>query len=138
VGLDHGLPHRIEPDSEVATQVGYLRGEREGQRIATDLGTYPLLLALATSALFDAPPPPGAVEGATQAEHRALASKDFRDARLTGALLSLLAVPATFLLARRLVAAPWALFAAALVAVSLLGLYFAQQARPHAAAERIA
>ena len=48
------------------------------------------------------------------------------------ALLSTLAVPLTYLLARRFVRAPAALFAAALLATSLLAVLFAHQARPHA------
>ncbi len=134
VGLDHGLPHRIEPDAEIGTQVEYLRGQRRGDKMASDFGTYPLLLALTATALFDAPPNPPTIERATQDEHRAHASKNYLDARRASALLSLLIVPATFLLARHFLSAGWSLFAAALVGFSLLDVAFAQQARPHAAA----
>lgn len=48
------------------------------------------------------------------------------------ALLNALAVPLTYLLARRFVDAPAALFAAASLATSLLAVLFSHQARPHA------
>ena len=133
-GLDHGLPHHIEPDAEIGTQVEYLRGERKGDKMASDIGTYPLLMARLATWLFDAPPHPRSVEPATVDEHLHIASKNYLDARRVGMLLSLLAVPATFLMARRFTPPPWALYAAALVAFSVLGLTFAQQARPHAPA----
>ena len=133
-GLDHGLPHHIEPDAEIGTQVEYLRGERKGQRMASDIGTYPLLMARLATSLFAAPPHPRSVERASAREHLGTASKNYLDARRVSMLLSLLVVPATFLMARRFVSPPWALFAAALLACSVLWLTFAQQARPHAPA----
>ena len=44
-----------------------------------------------------------------------------------------LAVPATFFLARTFLPGRWALISAALIATSLLDVNFSQQARPHAA-----
>lgn len=132
-GMDHGLPHWIEPDAELAEQVEHLRGDGQGARGAASVATYPILPALVTMALFEAPAPLPA--DATLEEHLATASKHFLDTRWAVALLSLLTLPGTFLLARQLVVAPgWALGATALTAVSFLHLNFAQQARPHAAA----
>jgi 4-amino-4-deoxy-L-arabinose transferase-like glycosyltransferase len=45
---------------------------------------------------------------------------------------SVLLIPATWLLARRLFTPGWSLFAAALCSLSLLNLQFGQLARPHA------
>ena len=134
VGIDYGLPQRIEPDAEVAEQVKYLRAENKTVPLASAYATYPRLLAHLTAALFEAPPEPREVGRVSEAEHRRLASKDYVDTRITAALVSVLVVPATFLLALRFVSARWALLAAALVACSLLGTVFGRQARPHAPA----
>ncbi|HEV8113204.1 MAG TPA: glycosyltransferase family 39 protein [Planctomycetota bacterium] len=50
------------------------------------------------------------------------------------ALLSVLAVPATYLFARYFLERGWALVAAFLVATSVLHLWYSQQARPHSGA----
>jgi hypothetical protein len=51
-GMDHGLPHWIEPDAELAEQVEHLRGDGQGARGAASVATYPILPALVTMALF--------------------------------------------------------------------------------------
>lgn len=132
-GLDHGLPHRMEPDAEIVTQVEVLRGEHRqlNPLRAGNYGTYPLLIAELTTLLFDPPPPlePGARP--TLGEHLARAADDFLDTRRTVALFSVLIVPATFLLARLFLPRGWSLFAAALTGFSLLDQNFSQQARSH-------
>jgi 4-amino-4-deoxy-L-arabinose transferase-like glycosyltransferase len=134
VRIDYGLPHRIEPDAEIALQVEFLRSEQPTSRLASAYATYPPLVALVTAALLPAPPEPRDVERASAAEHRRLASRNYLDARRVSALVSLLAVPAAFCLALRFVSPPYALLAAGLVAGSLLGTTFGRQARPHAPA----
>ncbi len=129
--LDWMLPQRVEPDSEVVAQTRILfEPEREQ---AWRFGTYGLLTAY-TAALLPAPRqvPPRA--GMTLAEHRANAAADVVRIRLAVALLSLLILPATWWLARQALGEPAALFAAALMATSVLHLSLSQQARPHGVA----
>ena len=131
VGLDWGLPHALEPDAEISTQLEYLRGERRGKARHSDFATYPLApayLALATTRPDEAEPL------ATLEAHLREASDEVRDMRFTVAWTSALVVPATFLIARHFLSAGWSLFAAALMTFSLLGTLFGQQARPHAVA----
>lgn len=132
-GLDHGLPHRMEPDAEVVTQVEVMRGEHEATSAyrAGNYGTYPLLIAQLTTLLFEgnAPLESGVQPGLE--EHLERASRNFLDTRRTVALFSILIVPATFLLACSFVSPGWALLAAALAAFSLLDQNFSQQARSH-------
>lgn len=130
-GLGWMLPHRVEPDSEVVAQTRLLFEPDREQ--AWRFGTYGLVAAY-TAALLPAPreSPPRAEM--TLDEHRANAAADVVRIRLAVALLSLLIVPATWWLARQALAGPAALFAAALMATSLLHLSLSQQARPHGAA----
>ena len=73
--------------------------------------------------------PTGAVPpaGAPLAEHLARAARPFLDARLASVWLSLLVLPATYLLARTVLRRPAALLAVGLVATSLLHLSFTQR-----------
>ena len=68
----------------------------------------------------------------------ARAAEPLRSLRILVALLSVALVPATWLLGRRLVGERPALLAAGLAATSVLGLWYAQQARPHAPAATLA
>jgi Dolichyl-phosphate-mannose-protein mannosyltransferase len=72
------------------------------------------------------------------AQHLVAASRDLWILRLIAAVLSLIAVPATWLVARRFVDRPTALLAAALVAVSLFHVWYSDQAKPHGAASGVA
>src|SRR5262249_33661153 len=67
-------------------------------------------------------------------EHLARAARVRLDVRIVIALASVLAVPATYLLARRFLEPAWSLLAATWMAASFLVSWFAQQERPHAAA----
>lgn len=134
-GLGHGLPQATEPDGLVfAAQTALVRGGEAQPERELLWGFYPHLVPR-LAALIPAPPTPPESEPAARL---AAAAHSFLDPRLVVALLSLLAVPAAFALARRFVAPGWALVAAALVAASTLTLWFAQQARPHAAAAALA
>jgi hypothetical protein len=129
--LDWMLPHRVEPDSEVVAQTRILfDADREE---AWRFGTYGLLTAY-TAALLPAPRQVAPTADMSLEEHRANAASDVVRIRLAVALLSLLIVPATWWLARQALGGPSALFAAALMATSLLHLSLSQQARPHAVA----
>ena len=138
VGLDHGLPHAVEPDSECARQVEVFRGERRRGPNASTLATYPHLLARATLLAFPAPTPLDELPPLGLEAHLRRASASFLDTRRASALISTLVVPATFLVAVRFVGPGGALFAAALAGLSLLGVSFGQQARPHAPAAALA
>ena len=123
----------MEPDAEIGTQLEYRRGERKGKGMSSDVATYPHLLVRTADLLFEAPPPPREAPSGTVERHLELASKNYLDVRKASTLLSVLIVPGTFLIALRFMSAGWALAAAALAGASMLGLGFAQQARPHAA-----
>ena len=132
VGHDHLLPCAPEPDGLVFhAQVEALEGEAREQRHGHLLGFYPLLTARIVALLTDAPRPddverPLAEELGRAASHRARI-------RLVVAWLSALGTPFVWLVARRFMAEPWALLAAALFAFDPFVLWFAQQARPHGA-----
>lgn len=134
VGLDHGLPHAIEPDSECAQQLEVFRGERRPGPAASALATYPHLVARVAQATSSPPAAPDQARPRDLEGHLRAAADTYLDTRRAAALLSLLVVPATFLIARRFATPGCALLAAALAGFSLLGVGFAQQARPHAPA----
>ena len=128
-GLDWMLPHRLEPDAQVVAQVRLLS---DPQRLEDEqYGTYGLVTAFAAAALPGPSEVPPTVD-MTLAEHRANASAEVVHVRLAVVLLSLLAIPATWWLARQALSPGAALFAGALVAFSLLHVSLSQQARPHA------
>jgi hypothetical protein len=134
IGLGHELPQHSDEDPILVGQAETLRSLWAGERPARALEPhYPLLLAGAL-ALWPLPAAGATDEAAlTLDEHLARASRGPRRARLLVALLSTLAVPLTYLVARRFVQTRCALFAAALVATSLLHLQLSQAARPHGA-----
>lgn len=131
IGIGFLLPHLPEPDGIKffgqleAFQGGDLHGEP-----TVNLGSYPSLVARLTallSARAGVAPAPGDLAG-----HLRRASAPYVALRTTVALLSWLIVPATWLFARRFLAREAALAATALMGASVLHLWFAQQARPHA------
>jgi 4-amino-4-deoxy-L-arabinose transferase-like glycosyltransferase len=135
VGLDHGLPHSTEPDGLVfATQTALIRSGAEHPERVREWGYYPQLVPRIAALL----PAPEEAAPASLAGQLAAAARPWHDPRLVVALLSLLAVPGTFFLARRFLSSGWSLAAAALAGTSTLALWFAQQARPHAAAAALA
>lgn len=141
-GLDFLLPHQTALDGTVIVhQMDALREPdaalAQKKRAARFFRFYPLLLARAIVLLPD-PLPPGATgETPEQREHLARASAYWLQARRVSLWLSLLMVPATFLLARRFLARPWALCAAALVTTSLLHMRFGTMVRPHGVASAL-
>jgi len=131
VGIDWGLPAWQEPDANVAYHVDLLRtGASELDRMHSDR-QYPHVVARIASLV---PRGKDAPAGAPLEAHLAAASRTHVHVRIVVAVLSSLCIPLTWLLARRCLP-PWpSLFAAALVATSMLHLSFSQQARPHAPA----
>jgi hypothetical protein len=130
-GLGWMLPQRVEPDSQIVLQTRVLRGELEAP--AEQFGTYGLVTAC-VAAVLPQVRPSVAPAGAPLEEHLAAAGADVLRVRIAVLLLSLVVVPATWHLARQALGRAASLFAAALVATSLLLLSLSQQARPHAGA----
>ncbi|MFO1009515.1 MAG: glycosyltransferase family 39 protein [Planctomycetota bacterium] len=135
-GVGFALPAAIEDDSGVLVrQVEMLRDATPAAERDENWGSYPHLVAhlAAPFAPDDAP----RAEDDTVEELLTRAGLVHRHVRWTVLLLSLLAVPFAYLVARRFVRARGAVLASALVATSLLFQTFAQEARPHAAAAAV-
>lgn len=130
-GIGYSLPHEAHPDERVWTsQVARARGATDPltvnfARFYPDL--VPRICALATSRVE--PPANG-----TSDEHRHAASLEVLRLRTLGMLLSLLAIPAVYRIARTALSRRASVFAAALAASSVMVQWYSQQARPHAAA----
>lgn len=131
LGVGCGLPATIEDDAGVLVrQFEMVRDATPASERDENWGLYPRLLA-ETAGRFT-PRDEQASADAPLAEHLEHASRTLRFVREVVCLLSLLAVPIAYLLARRFVERWYALLAALLVATSLLFACFAQEARPHA------
>jgi hypothetical protein len=128
-GIGHGLPMVVEQDCKIPYQVELLRRGDDQWKRDKEFRWYPLFVAYAAELW---PEPRAANANASLEEHLAAAARPHLQVRWTVALLAVLLVPATFLLARRFVEPGWALAAAAFVAFSLLHQSFSQQSRPHA------
>ncbi len=137
-GIDYLLPCEPDPDAHIVAQAALMRAHDPAPEENVNWGKYPHVVAriaslfpvLAAEAL-----PPERVSTETGLDaHLAAASRPFLVTRWVVLGLSLLAVLGTGLVARRFLPVPWALVAAAFTATSLLGMNYAQQARPHAAA----
>ena len=135
VGIGYLLPCQQEPDGVIVWQASYF--ERPAGEGETDLSYpapfYPRLLARMLSVLPGHSYPQVLPASATLAEHLSAAGEPYRRGRYLIAVLSTLAVPATFFLARYFLSSGWSLLAAAFMATSLLNLTYSQQARPHCA-----
>jgi hypothetical protein len=130
-GIDFGQPVALEQDCKIPLQVERLESGDPHPEEDPEFRWYPLLVArLAALGPTRAEAPPGA----PLERQLAAAARPHVTVRTTVALLAVLAVPGTFLLARAFLSPAWSLVAAAWVAFSLLGQSFAQQSRPHAPA----
>ncbi len=128
IGIDYLLPHQPEPDAQIVLQAREFRtGQMELEFIRS---TYPHLLARLLS-LFPSAACEHPLEPAFLHCHLRAAAAPFLQARHLCALLSALAVPLTYFLARRWLGVYGALLASALLATSLLHVSLSQQARPH-------
>jgi hypothetical protein len=134
-GIGFMLPHQPEPDAVIVWQAAEFEHAASQNHLerASPPNFYPHLLGLTLSIL------PGhsvrAVLPAERplAEHLAAASEPYVRGRWLIAFLSVIAIPATYALARTFLPRAASLFAAAFMATSLLDLAYAQQARPHCA-----
>jgi hypothetical protein len=132
LGIGFGVPCAKEADTFIADHVRMLReGEVKLDR-ALSVCQYPSLLAHAAAPLSANVGLPRGDER-TLEEHLASAASVWVELRGLVAVLSVLVVPATFLVARRFVSRGWALFAACLVSFSLLHVLLSQEARAHGA-----
>jgi len=132
-GLDFFLPLLPDPDANIVRQVELMEQQSPRPEQHTGYVSYPHLIARAVTLFssaqsWDNPPPALSIE-----QHLARAGAPFRRVRQVVAIMSLLAVPATWLLARNYLSPAWSLLAASAMVTSLLTVCFAQQARPHAA-----
>ena len=131
-GTRSGLPQASDPDKVFVTQALRLEERANGRTERAVSELYPHLLGHLLEAW------PGALaESAESAapieEHLEAARRPYRTGRLLSGLLSLLVVPAAYLLARSRLGMGPSLLAAAFAGTSLLGVLLAHQARPHAA-----
>ena len=133
--LDFGLPFLQEPDPHILGQIETLSQDVVSDQDLFYSSIYPHFLARTAMLFGDAVTPPSAQELARLSldEQLAAASRLHVRVRQVIAWLSIAGIPAAFWLASFFVERRWALFAAALAAVSTLSLQFGQQARPHAA-----
>lgn len=132
-GIGFLAPHLMEPDGVVIDyQIRVLDGR--GPEVATHPlhAYYPHLVARVASVVPESWVAPS--DPRTLPDHLSAAGSFRLRGRIAVALLSLLAIPLTWWLARVFLRDPWPLLAAALAAASPFVVWFAQQARPHAAA----
>ena len=131
-GIGFGVPVWEEPDPDIPGHVDLVREGWTTAAVEEPDEQYPHLVADLARLLPGRPPAAGPDAPRDLQGHLGAAARTHVQVRLLVALFASLAVPLTFLLARRFLRDGWALFAAALVATSLLHQSFAQQARPHA------
>ncbi|HEV8113697.1 MAG TPA: glycosyltransferase family 39 protein [Planctomycetota bacterium] len=135
-GLRTRLPHQPDPDRYIVAEAAWR--DRPADATTSSFEGYPQTIypRLLSFLLYHLPghsftrtlPPE-----APLAEHLAAASEPFVRGRLLIELLSLVAIPGTYFLAHRFLGAWTSLLAAAFMATSLAGLFYCEQARPHAA-----
>lgn len=133
-GLDWLLPLNVEGDAHIAVQVRLIERDVPKSARLEDWAAYPHLVARLAVWLTAAESEPTTEEGRSLQAHLRRAAWPVLRVRWIVALLGLLAVPATWLLARRSLTPGWSLVAAAFMGTSLLALQFSVQARPHGAA----
>jgi hypothetical protein len=128
------MPHVMEADAAVVQRAMWaeLPAGAEPTEGAFPSALYPLLLSGILTVVPGTNLPPAARPGATLAEHEAAAAAPFVRARTLISLLSLLAIPATYLLARTWFTRPWSLAAAALMGSCAQYLDLSLKAKPHA------
>ena len=130
--IDFALPFFQESDGHVFRQIHLLGLEELTPELWKESSIYPHLLARAVTLFPNPLANPPDPDGMTLAQHLEWAGRLSVLVRSIVAVASVLLIPATWLLARRLFTPGWSLLAAALCAFSLLNLQFGQMARPHA------
>lgn len=132
-GIGYLLPEQTESDAVVySAQVRAFQAGVFDEEARVQYAFYPHLVPRLAAVI--APSAAHATPARSLEEHTRRAAEPRRRIRLTVALLSLIAIPAVWLLARRFLEPPFAFAAAMLMAASFFTIWFAQQARPHAVA----
>ena len=126
LGAGSGLPHLAEPDNAFLLQPKLIADGGAAAHRHADYTKYPHLVSRILMAL----PAPKA-SGPALDDHLERASSESLRPRLLIAIAGVACVPTLFLLAREFLSAGWSLFAAALLATSLLHGLFSAQGRPH-------
>ncbi len=139
VGIDSMLPHQPEPDAVIVWQAAWLSGLPHVLPGGSSglPAFYPILLAETLQWLPGSSVPVVLPADASLAEHLTAASEPHLRARILIAVLSVLAIPAVYRIARSFLDRSPSVLAAAFAATSLLTTSYAQQARPHAASAAI-
>ncbi len=132
--LDFALPFTADPDPHIVAQLETLEDPANDPTKAFAGSIYPLLITRIAMLLPSRAASAEETAAMSLDEHLHAAGRLFREVRTIVALLSILIVPATWWIAKRFVGPVWALFAAALMATSLLDQEFARTVRPHAVA----
>lgn len=125
------LPHWPEPDAYSVLHAQDWRGDPARVQHAEYAQRYPKLLAAAFATVPTREPDPGLTGAARVADALACAAAPYLRGRLIVLAFSLLALPLTWLVARRFLGDTAALMAVWLIATSLLHELFSTQARPH-------
>jgi Dolichyl-phosphate-mannose-protein mannosyltransferase len=136
-GIDFMLPHVLEPDGgAIMRQVMLMHSPVTTPEFESNWSVYGHLVARFIALFPDAEK--WSLASNDLAGHLRAASAPLLQARIGVAVLSVLLVPGTWLLARRFLSRGAAFFAAASMSTSLLAVFFAQQARPHGPAAAMA
>lgn len=129
IGLDWHLPHHGHTDEIVL----WLQLQRER---GLELQPHERLLALCYPSLLGKLAsffvPSGTAVPTDFETLRNAAGRDVVGIRALVAVLSALVVPATWFVARRIVASPWAFLAAGLAGSSTIAIWYSSMGRPHA------
>jgi hypothetical protein len=129
-GIGFMLPHVLEPDGgAIMRQVMLMHSEVKTPEFESNWFAYGHLVARFVALFPDAEK--WKLASNDLAGHLRAASAPLLQARVGVAVLSVLIVPGTWLLARRFLSRGAAFFAAASMSTSLLAVWFAQEARPH-------
>lgn len=130
-GVANGLPHRLVGDERAYwTSLARLGDTPLRAEHGAWYAFYPELVPWLVHAFL---PATGAETPRAIGEVLAAAMRELLALRLAVVLISVLAIPATYWIARRCMSRAPALFAAALVAASPFHAWYAEQARPHGA-----
>jgi hypothetical protein len=133
-GLEHSLPHLTFRDGyHVFAQVELMRAHDPHPELHPFWEVYPHLVSRLVAAMPD-PNAASLPDGADLAANLQRAAAPWMQIREVSVLLSLLAVFACYGIARAFLSRGWSLLAAALVAGSLLEIFYAQQEKCHGAA----
>jgi len=130
--LDRGLPHLVEPDAAIVQRaMSYELSPDAYTDSAYPSTLYPFLLSGILAIAPGHNLTRAAEPGSDLRAHLAAASAPYVRGRMLVALISLLAIPATYLLARTWMSRPWSLAAAALMAACAQYLDLSIKAKPH-------